>query len=139
MFRYFRGNKKYDYRNVQATDMLLAMYKNATGSNLIGYRISENSRRSMESDFGNMVGFKDWTVMDDLWKQYSKEGFITMNAVGYDECYLIRKSSLMIVDSKIDDELQGATKGRLRTAFKKSMVGSKKSRKMLNDLVAKVA
>ena len=137
--RTFRGNKKYDYRNVQATDMLLAMYKNATGSNVIGYRISENSRRSMESDFGNMVGFKDWTVMDDLWKQYSKEGFITMNAVGYDECYLIRKSSLMIVDSKIDDELQGATKGRLRTAFKKSMVGSKKSRKMLNDLVAKVA
>jgi hypothetical protein len=137
--RTFRGNKKYDYRNVQATDMLLAMYKNATGSNVIGYRISENSRRSMESDFGNMVGFKDWTVMDELWKQYSKEGFINMNAVGYDECYLIRKSSLMIVDSKIDDSLQGATKGKLRTAFKKSMIGSKKSRKMLNDLVAKVA
>ena len=77
--------------------------------------------------------------MDDLWKQYSKEGFITMNAVGYDECYLVRKSSLMIVDTKIDDDLQGATKGKLRTAFKKSMIGSKKSRKMLNDLVAKVA
>ena len=137
--RTFRGNKKYDYRNVQATDMLLAMYKNATGSNVIGYRISDNSRRSMESDFGQMVGFKNWSEMDDNWKQYSKEGFITMNAVGYDECYLIRKSSLMIVDSKIDDDLRGATKGKLRTAFKKSMVGSKKSRKMLNDLVAKVA
>jgi hypothetical protein len=137
--RTFRGNKKYDYRNVQATDMLLAMYKNATGSNVIGYRIAENSRRHMESDYGSMVGFKDWTVMDDLWHQYSKEGFITMPAVGYDECYLIRKSSLMIVDSKIDDTLQGATKSRLRTAFRKSMVGSKKSRKMLNDLVAKVA
>ena len=135
----FHGNKKYEYRNVQSTDMLLAMYKNATGSNVIGYRISDNSRRSMESDFGNMTGFKDWTVMDELWKQYSKEGFITMDAVGYDECYLIRKSSLMIVDSKIDDSLQGATKGKLRTAFKKSMIGSKKSRKMLNDLVAKVA
>jgi len=39
----------------------------------------------------------------------------------------------------MDDLMPDATKTRIKTAFSKSMTGSKKSRKLLTDIATKIA
>jgi hypothetical protein len=89
-----------------------------------------------------MTGRRSSVNYDDkekLKKFRSQGWFKVERPVGYTECYIISDRSLTIVDSTMEDLRADATKARIRTAFKKSQGGSKSSRKMLSDLVQRVA
>ena len=132
--------KKHPNRQSMATDLLLEMYKDVTGSTVIGYFIERATQSAFESSYSLMTGrsaSQNWDDKDKL-KQYRKNGWYNVERpIGYDECYIICDKSLQIADSKMDDLLPDATKARIKSAFTKSMTGSKASRKMLSDLVTK--
>ena len=141
------NNKTYKYRKHQGrnslcTDILLEMYKDVTGSNIIGYFIERGTQSAFENSYTLMTGRFASVSYDDKekLKKYRKDGwFKCERPVGYDECYIICDKSLQIHDSTMDGLLPDASKARIKSAFSKSMTGSKASRKMLSDLVAMVA
>ena len=129
-------------RNGLCTDILLEMYKDITGSNVIGYFIERQTQSAFEGAHIMMTGRRSSVNYDDKEKikQFRAQGWFKVERpIGYDECYIISDRSLTIVDSTMDDLRSDATKARIRTAFKKAQGGSKGSRKMLSDLVARVA
>ena len=128
-------------RKTNITELLMEMYKNATGSNMIGYFICKQTRREITHNARWSTGRTfNWDAQEDLWKQARTEGYVKLNVVGYDEFFIIGDKSLKIEDNKLDDVTAGeVSKAKLRGMFKKAQVGGKKSRAMLNDIVDRVA
>jgi hypothetical protein len=117
------------------------MYKDVTGSTLIGYRIESNKTRDLVYTHTQMKGIRlGWDVEQELAKEYRREGWIKIeNPIGYDECFIINSKHLGIEDNKMDDLDADASKAKIRGAFKKAQGNTKKTRKMLTDLMARVA
>ena len=139
------NNKSYKSRQLgdrmtTQTELLLEMMKDETGANMIGYFITGLTKSNFMHNYsyqkGSHVG---WTTKDELWKQARTDGFLPVKSVGYDEFFIVGDKSLKIVDNKMQEVNGDTTKAKLRTAFKKAQVSGRKSRKMLNDIVARVA
>ena len=139
------SNKSYKSRQLgdrmtSQTELLLEMMKDETGANMIGYFITGLTKSNFMHNYsyqkGSHVG---WTTKDELWKQARTDGFLPVKSVGYDDFYILGDKSLRIVDNKMQEVNGDTTKAKLRTAFKKAQVSGRKSRKMLNDIVARVA
>ena len=133
--------RNYPSRNGMQTDVLLPMYKEVTGSNIIGYRIESNKTRHLVNCYmqlkGNRLG---WDTENDLAREYRREGWVKVdNAIGYDECFILNAKHLGIEDNKMEDLDADASKAKIRGAFKKSQGNTKKSRRMLTDLMDRVA
>lgn len=123
-----------------ATPYLLNMYREATGSSVIGFFIESPSARALRGTICFLQRTWGGYQIDEQVSKIRREGFGKIDAEGYDELYLMTTKSLQIQESKMDQVTAGeVTKAKLRTAFKKSTVGASKSRVMLNDLVARVA
>jgi hypothetical protein len=140
------NNKTYKVRNFSSrngcqTDALLAMYKDVTGSSIIGYRIESNRTRDLANTYTNLKGTRlGWDVEADLAKEYRREGWVKVeNAIGYDECFILNAKSLGIEDNKMDDLDADASKAKIRGAFRKAQGNTKKTRRMLTDLMERVA
>ena len=122
------------------TEDLLRMYKDSTGSTVIGYRIENCTQNAMGGTYRNLTGItgyiSDW---DDIWKKVRTEGWIKVQTSVYDDCYILSSKHLAPVHSTLEDVASGSSKAKIRGAFKKSQGGSKNSRKMLTDLISKVA
>ena len=134
--------KMHSGRKGDQSDVLMEMYKDVTGSNLIGYRIEHHSRRRMMSTYRRITGQLpgSWNIEQDLMKDVRTEGWLKVEKpVGYDECYVLSAKSLKIEDNQMEQLRDDASKARIRNAFKKSTGNSRKSRKMLTDLVEKCA
>ena len=139
------SNKTYKSRQLGTrmttqTELLLEMMKDETGANMIGYFITQQSKQCFMSNYTYQIGSQiGWDTKDNLWKQARADGYLPVKVAGYDDFYLIGDKSLKIEDSKMQEVNGETTKAKLRSAFKKAQVGGKKSRKMLNDVVARVA
>jgi hypothetical protein len=139
------SNKNYKSRNIGArattqTELLLEMMKDETGATMLGYFICKQSKSAFMGAHSHQSGiFTNWDTTNELWKQARTDGFLPAKAVGYDEFYIVGDKSLKIEESKMKGVNGETTKAQLRTAFKKAQVGGRKSRKMLNDIVARVA
>jgi len=133
--------KNYTARNGIQTDALLAMYKDITGSSIIGYRIESQRTRDLANCYGFLKGHRlGWDVEAELGKEYRKEGWIKVdNAIGYDECFILNAKSLGIEDNKMESLDSDASKAKIRGAFKKAQGNTKKTRRMLTDLCERVA
>ena len=140
------NNKTYRYKNTASrlayqTDPLMEMYKDVTGSTIIGYRIESNRTRDLIHTHDTLKGVRLGHVAEDeLIKEYRREGWVKIeNPIGYDECFIINSKHLGIEDNKMDDLDADASKAKIRGAFKKAQGNTKKTRKMLTDLVDRVA
>ena len=118
-------------------DLMTQIYKEATGSKVIGYKITPNGSAAYGREIRQLTG--EW---DDgtLRKAYLKEGYTKFDdVIGHDEMYVISVKSLTPAPNKLDDVEAGASKMKLRSAFKASGQNAKKTRKMLTDLSKVVA
>ena len=107
---------------------------------MLGYFICKQSKSAFMGAHSHQSGiFTNWDTTNELWKQARTDGFLPAKAVGYDEFYIVGDKSLKIEESKMKGVNGETSKAKLRTAFKKAQVGGRKSRKMLNDIVARVA
>jgi hypothetical protein len=128
---------KFAGRNMSETDILLKMYKDVTGSIVVGYRIETQTKNKIENICKDLKGVGYETDVSEFWDSVKKNGWCKVeNAIGYDEMFVIGSKSVKIIDNKMESVASGSlSKAKLRTVFSKSQNTSKKSRKMLTELV----
>lgn len=117
-------------RNV--TKQFIKMYKDRTGSNVIGFRIVSSSK----SKFSWVVE----NASDENWKSLLKEKFLCVSEGGYNKLFILRSGKdLSVENNGLSDDLVGAKKGALTSAFKKAAKGKIVSRTLLNRFIDEVA
>jgi len=80
--------------------------------------------------------------MSDMLKMVNKEKYLAVegNVTGYDEYYLLAGGrNLEVENETLDNELVGASKAKLKSAFGKMTKGKVQSRTLLNRFVKLVA
>lgn len=117
----------------------LSIYRELTGSVNVGYRIVPNGKWDLLGQLRTANHGLYVEGFEDILKEYRKEGYHKCEFPGYDEMFIIPIKSLTILDSKMDSIEAGAGKGKIRTAFKRGLQDSKKTKKMLVDLMKRVA
>jgi len=79
-------------------------------------------------------------LIKDALKELKKNNVFVAKQKGYDEYYILPGSGqLSVEDFEMSDELVGASKAKLKTAFAKSSAGRISSRPLLNKFIAMVA
>lgn len=130
----FRGGQKTE------TEMLMDAYKDATGSNMIGYFIIPQTRRELDWAMRQYGSGTDWYSSDDQWKSFRTDGYLTFDAKAYDEFFTLSSKSLQTSDDGFGDiEAGSMSKAQVKRAFAKSKVTGRNTRKMVGDLMKKVA
>lgn len=118
------------------TRNLLKMFRDRTGSNAIGYRIISMNRRSFASDLRHYVGYNG---ADQLYTKIKKDKFVTVPNSGYTEFFVIAGGKNLEVANTSLEVSQDATKGQIRSAFKKANGNRKQTRVLLSKFIELVA
>ena len=79
-------------------------------------------------------------ISENDYQKIKKDKFLAITSKGYDEYYILPGGEQLTPENEtLDDELVGASKAKLKSAFGKSMKGKLSSRQLLNKFVAMVA
>ena len=128
------------------TESLLKLLKaRVYDMNIVGFFIagSGKSGRVDKHTIRSVCKLDHYSEMDkimELVKKINKEKFLAVDSIGYDEYYILPGgNSLEVENDGLSDELIGASKAKLKTAFGKSMKSKIESRALLNRFVKLVA
>ncbi len=134
--------KSYEVNGYDVTDGLLRILKDRVPDmNLIGFYIA-GSGRSGRVDKRTLYSLQNDMTMDKIMEQVrfiNKNKFLAIASKGYDEMYVLPAKGMMVENDGLSDDLIGASKSKLKTAFGKSMKGKVDSRVLLNKFVKLVA
>jgi hypothetical protein len=72
-------------------------------------------------------------------KFINKNKFLAITSKGYDEMYVLPGNALAVENKGLSDDLVGASKAKLKSAFGKAMSSKIESRQLLNKFVKLVA
>ena len=138
-----KTNKSYTLDSYyKITDQLLKILKDRVeGMNLVGFFIAGHGKsgRVDKRIIADLLNKSPWDVMDEV-KFVNKNKFLAITSAGYDEYYILPGgNALQIENGGLSDELTGASKAKLKSAFGKSMKGKILSRQLLNKFVKLVA
>jgi len=135
-------NKTYEI--TEMTNDLLRMLKNRVpGMNVVGFFIA-GSGRGGRVDKNTLYHLLDGNVsrqeiMEKI-KFLNTNKYLALTQKGYDEYYILPGgSALKTENTTLDDELIGAGKAKLKTAFGKMSKDKLASRQLLNKFVGLVA
>ena len=117
---------------MRQTENFLNYFKFKTGSNVIGFFLT-----SSPDDAGRVVGWRDWTEQRS---QYNRLGYLIAQSHGYDELYVIKTHSSVLMEDeiKVNTEKKNTT-ATLAKAFSKFQKGKLDKRIMLQSFAEKVA
>ena len=110
--------------------------------NVIGFFIAGRGRNGKvdKRTLGHLQPKLSWDEIIEQAKFINKEKYIAIPHAGYDEYYVLPGgNSLMVENDGLGDDLIGASKAKLKSAFGKSMKGKISSRQLLNKFVKLVA
>jgi hypothetical protein len=134
--------KNYEVAGYNITDGLLRILKDRVdGMNLIGFFVA-GSGRSGRVDKRVLYNLQRDLGMDAIMEQVrfiNKNKFLAIDSKGYDEMYVLPAKGMKVENEGLSDELVGASKAKLKTAFGKAMSGKIESRQLLNKFVKLVA
>ena len=134
--------KNYEVAGYDITDGLLRILKDRVPDmNLIGFFIAGSGRsgRVDKRVLYNLQRDLSWDViMEQVWF-LNKNKFLAIASKGYDEMYVLPAKGMKVENEGLSDELVGASKAKLKTAFGKAMSGKIESRQLLNKFVKLVA
>jgi len=135
-------NKTYEVSEL--TNDLLRMLKNRVpGMNVVGFFIA-GSGKSGRVDKNTLYYLLDCAVsrseiMEKV-KFLNKHKYLALTQMGYDEYYILPGGNALKTENEtLGDELVGAGKAKLKTAFGKMSKGKLASRQLLNKFVGMVA
>ena len=138
-------NKTYEMKNTtnDLTNDLLQILKNrVSGMNVIGFFIAGHGKNGKVSKntLRYLLPDDDLPIIMEKIKFINKNNYLALNQLGYDEFYILPGgNSLKVENETLDDELIGASKAKLKTAFSKASKGKISSRQLLNKFVKLVA
>ena len=134
--------KNYEVEAFNMTDGLLnVLKKRVPDMNLIGFFIA-GSGRSGRVDKRTLYSLQRELSMDAIMEQVkfiNKNKFLAIDSKGYDEMYVLPSKGMEVSNEGLSDDLVGASKAKLKSAFGKSMKGKVESRQLLNKFVKLVA
>ena len=134
--------KTYEIAGYDITDGLLRVLKDRVPDmNLVGFFIA-GSGRSGRVDKRALYSLQRELSMDAIMEQVkfiNKNKYLVIDSKGYDEMYVLPAKGMTVENDGLSDELVGASKAKLKTAFGKSMKGKVESRQLLNKFVKLVA
>jgi len=134
--------KNYEVAGYDITDGLLRILKDRVPDmNLVGFFIA-GSGRSGRVDKRVLYSLQHDLSMDEIMEQVrfiNKNKFLAIDSKGYDEMYVLPAKGMTVENDGLSDDLVGASKAKLKTAFGKSMKGKVESRQLLNKFVKLVA
>ena len=134
-------NKTYKISDV-TNDLLVILKNRVREMNVVGFFIAGSGRTGRvdkrtlywllpEEDRG--------TIMEKI-KFVNKNKYLALDQLGYDEYYVLPGGNALAVENEgLSDDLVGAGKAKLKSAFGKSMKGKVSSRQLLNKFVSMVA
>ena len=137
-------NKSYEKGKLGITDQLLEILKGRVDGygNLVGFFIAGSGKSGRVDKRTLMYLLDDYdrnNIMEKV-KFINKNKFLAIDSLGYDEYYVLPGGKSMMTENEgLDDELIGASKAKLKSAFGKSMKGRIESRQLLNKFVSMVA
>ena len=134
-------NKTYEVTNM--TNDLLRMLKNRVpGMNVVGFFIAGSGKSGRVDKRTLYYLLEDATrqeIMEKV-KFLNKNKYLAISQLGYDEYYILPGGdALKTKNETLDDELIGAGKAKLKSAFTKMSKGKLTSRQLLNKFVEMVA
>ena len=134
-------NKTYEITSM-TNDLLRILKGRVPGMNVIGFFIAGNGKsgRVDKNTLRYLLPEEDtWEIMKKI-KFINKNKYLAISQMGYDEYYILPGGdSLKTENETLDDELIGAGKAKLKTAFGKMSKGKLASRQLLNKFVGMVA
>ena len=123
-------------------EMLELLKARVPGMNVVGFFIAgsgKSGRVDKRSLYYLLPGLGMNEIMEKV-KFLNKNKYLAITSLGYDEYYVLPGGNAMeITDEGLSDELVGASKAKLKTAFGKSMKGKISSRPLLNKFIKLVA
>ena len=136
--------KTYESKDrLEHTNKLIKALKNRVENmNVIGFFIAGSGRsgRVNKRIIANVINEYDRTKVMEKVKFLNKNKYLAVTQCGYDEYYILPGgNSLNVENENLSDDLVGASKAKLKTAFGKSMKGKIESRQLLNKFVKLVA
>jgi hypothetical protein len=134
--------KSYEVDGYNMTDGLLRILKDRVPDmNLIGFFIagSGKSGRVDKRVLYNLQNNLDKDAIMEQVRFMNKNKFLAIDSKGYDEMYVLPSKGMMAENDGLSDDLVGASKAKLKTAFGKSMKSKIDSRVLLNKFVKLVA
>ena len=134
-------NKTYEVENM--TNDLLRILKNRVPEmNVVGCFIAGTGRtgRVNKRTISHLLPRDDMDMIIEKIKFLNKNNYLALDQLGYDEYYVLPGGNALKVENEtLDDELIGASKAKLKTAFGKMSKGKVSSRQLLNKFVKLVA
>ena len=125
------------------TDSLLKLLKNRVPDmNVVGFFIagSGKSGRVDKRTLYYLLPSDDRDTIMDKIKFVNKNKYLALTQLGYDEYYVLPGGNNLAVENEtLSDDLIGAGKGKLKSAFGKIQKGKISSRQLLNKFVKMVA
>ena len=140
-----KNGKTYEMTGDNTNDLLRILKDSVDGMNLVGFFIAGSSRsgRIDKRTISYVTGINVWDdKMSDILKKVNKEKYFAVEGgvTGYDEYYLLAGGrNLEVENETLDNELVGASKAKLKSAFGKMTKGKVQSRTLLNRFVKLVA
>jgi hypothetical protein len=134
--------KNYEIGDNDITNGLLRILKDRVdGMNLIGFFIAGSGRsgRVDKRVLYNLQRDLSWDVIMEQVRFLNKNKFLAIDSKGYDEMYVLPAKGMEILNEGLSDDLVGASKAKLKSAFGKAMSGKIESRQLLNKFVKLVA
>jgi len=135
-------NKRYEFSQHEVTNILLKALKGrVSGMNVVGFFLAGSGKKGTISRRTWYYILRDTNIgTDHVMKEMRKNKVVVLEFNGYDQYYILPGGgSLAVENDGLDDELIGASKGKLKTAFAKSNKGRIQSRVLLNKFVGMVA
>tara|TARA_R110001592_G_scaffold328220_3_gene609655 strand:- start:571 stop:2697 length:2127 start_codon:yes stop_codon:yes gene_type:complete len=120
------------------TENLLNYVRDNTGANIVGIFLEPASAKRAVYSLVNRYDDLRNIGYDACFATFKKEGFLSVEADGYDE-YFILEAKKNVTQFDINDLDDGATITKIKNTFVKSAAGSKSSRLMLNRLINHLA
>ena len=134
-------NKTYEIKNM-TNDLLRILKNRVMDMNVVGFFIAGSSRtgRVKPSTLRYLLPADDLDTISDKIKFINKNKYLAIKQLGYDEYYILPGGKALATENEtLNDELVGASKAKLKTAFGKISKGKISSRQLLNKFVAMVA
>ena len=110
--------------------------------NVVGFFIagSGKSGRVDKQVIARLMQTYDYGKLRELMKFINKNKYLSFTHQGYDEYYVLPGGNgLQVENETLSDDLIGAGKGKLKSAFSKMQKGKISSRQLLNKVVKMVA
>jgi hypothetical protein len=136
------NNKRYEISFGNSTEVLLTALKNKIDNlNIVGFFLAGSGRSGniKRNTWYYILGEGDMDS-DQAMAKMRKDKVVMLESKGYDKYFILPGGgALSIENDGLSDELVGASKAKLKSAFAKSNKGRIQSRVLLNKFVEMVA